>query len=619
MYAPFTTPVPVPDQRSYVPALNAYMSTGPSAMDTALEYTPDCGPLAIDTETAGLAAQAFTIKCVTMAWVNHSGDMESVLLDPRDPVQLSVVARVVSSAPEIVLHNAAFDIPPLVHHGMMTYDDVHRVVDTIVLARMAFPDPFVVRKGLTDLAVAVLRMPAPRGKMPDAFKAAGFKKAEDGWHGMDIDAFIYRHGAMADTVVTLRLLNPLREACLSQLLEGHQFGDLGVDRSEAHRLIEREQIVNRVMLLRSAMGLAVDETYLSRYAEQHAAALANESNVLEQKGIRPGNGADLVEYLDRRGELPDSWPRTPGGKLAANKAAMEGLEKMEHPLAVAHRTVQTLTKVNGYLEKVSEFVAVTGRLHNTVNVLGASATGRMSYSDPELQQFPADARPIIVAEDGRGLTSIDWSSIEPVIMANCAGDTKFLESFNSGGDLYAPIVEISGVSRKQSKVVLLGDMYGQGPGSLAESLGVTIGDAQDMKRRVMQAMPVTSNYMDQIKEFGNRTGKAITISGRVLDIPRAVEGNRFSGYKSVNFVGQGSAYDVLSETILEMYRRGIYRGLHLAMHDEVVVDSQIAEEVRSIMETPPPALVRWSQIRAKGNVPILRTDMNHMGRTWLYV
>jgi len=614
----FAAPVPVADSRSWFPALNAWLSTGPSAVDTALGYHPGCGPVSIDTETAGLGAKAFTTKCVTMAWVSPNGDTESVLLDPRDPMQAAVVAKVTAEAPELVIHNASFDVPPLVHHGLMRLADIEKVTDTIVYARFALPgDGFGVHS-LESLASSVLGLPKAGGTMTNSFKAFGYATKDEGWYRMDIDVPIYRYGAMADTVIGLRLLNPLRAACWSQTVEGHHFGNLGVDGSGAIYLMEREQTVNRIMLRRSAVGLAVDVDYLSSYADHHAASLATESNKLEQLGLRPGQGIDVVEYLDSHGELPGGWPRTKTGRLQADKKAMEGLETIEHPLAVAHRTVSTLMRVQGYLEKVAAYVEVTGRLHNQVGVLGASATGRMAYSEPELQQFPADARPII-ADDGQGLTSIDWSSIEPVVMANCAGDVDFLAPFENGADLYAPIVEVAKVTRKVGKVVLLASMYGQGKAKTARSLGVSESEAAAIKSRVMGAMPPTAKYMDQVKAFADRNGKAITISGRVLNIPRDPESGRFRGYKAVNYTCQGSAYDVLAETLCELKRRGLSDHVQLGMHDEIVIDTPAAPEAQYVMQQPPARLTWWANQRAAQRVPVLRTDMNDMGHRWAYV
>lgn len=614
MRAPFLDPVPVPDERGYFPGLSAWMSTGDSAQTTALEYHPGLGAVAIDIESAGL--DPFTTKCVTLAWQGARGT-ETVLLDPRDPVQLATVAKVTAAAaPELVMHNAAYDTPALVVHGMLALDDVAKVTDTIVLARMVHTDKND-RKDLTSLAVHHLGVPRPEGSLTESFKAAGLATQDAGWYAMDIGVPIYRYGAMADTVLTLRLLNPLRAAVWSHLVEGHPFGDLGADSDTALHLMEREQRVNRIMLRRSSIGLEVDTEYLATYQDQHAVELAQATNALERLGLTPGQGVQVLELLESRGELPADWPRTANtGRLQATKATMARLEGMDHPLANAHRVFQEKTKVQGYLEKVSSMVLVTGRLHHQVSVLGASATGRMSYSTPELQQFPAEARPIIV--DSAGLTSVDWSSIEPVVMANAAGDVDFLAPFERGDDLYAHVMTAAGVERKVAKVVLLASMYGQGRAKLAGSLKTTEDQASAIKSRVMGAMPVTARFMDQVSQLGSKSGKIVTVSGRVQSIPRDATG-KFMGYRAVNYFCQGSAYDVLSETLVRLDDWGLSDAVRLAMHDEIVCTTEHAAAVRQAMETVPERLGMWSRRIHADRTPVLRTDANDMGRAWQYV
>ncbi len=86
-------------------------------------------------------------------------------------------------------------------------------------------------------------------------------------------------------------------------------------------------------------------------------------------------------------------------------------------------------------------------------------------------------------------------------------------------------------------------------------------------------------------------------------------------YKAVNYFCQGSAYSVLADTIIRMEAAGLGDSIHLALHDELVVDTEAAEAVAEIMRTPPEFLLKWTG----GRVPVFKTDANDMGRTWLYV
>lgn len=362
----------VPDRSWFDPVLNATLHTGRNARQ-AVAAMPLGVRIAADIETPGLST--FTINCVTAAW-DEDGRTQAVLLDPRRDTNDERLTRVLlGTAGEIVFHNAPFDIPILWHARLIDADVVGRVVDTLVLARLADPDPFH-SKTLTKLVGSHLGWADFDGGMELAFKAAGYKTHAAGYEGMDIDSPVYRLGAMADTVATLRLEPLLRDAARHWLTD-HPFAAFGAATAEeADTLIAAQERVNRVMLRRSARGLGVDLEYLTKYAEKVDTERALASAELARAGLEGGSGkgAGLVTYLSEIGELPHDWPLTPSGKLRATKADLDGLE---HPLAHAQRTLAATDKVLGYIEKVVAQAEITGRCHPQVNVLGASATGRM--------------------------------------------------------------------------------------------------------------------------------------------------------------------------------------------------------------------------------------------------
>lgn len=607
----------VPDYASWDTTLQATLHSGPHVPLQAV-YAALAGPsrpVALDIEAAGLGAAAFTVRCVTAAWETDRGTV-SVLLDPRRGDHAQAVRDLAEWATLLVFHNSPYDWPVLVQRGLVPAQAVTKVWDTLVAARMAYPDPHV-PKSLAALAGRedLLDMPDNDVTMGHAFKSAGYRIQADGWAGMDIDTPVYRLGAMADTVVTLRLAGPLVEAVAAWLTSNPFNSPLVADRDRALALLEREQTTNRVMLRTSARGLLVDQEYLAAYTDEHQAALETAAADLTAAGLDPeaGNlGLKLVEYLDSVGELPANWPRTATDKFKADKKSMALLE--DHPLARAHRRVAELGKVTGYLSKVQGYAGVTGRIHPQVGVLGASATGRMAYREPELQQFPGAARPILVPEPGTNWVSIDWSSIEPVVVANCAGDTQFLQGFNDhGADLYQPIVEQAGVDRKTAKVVLLAAMYGQGRALLASTLGTTEDQAQEVQDRVFQAMPATRRFLDSLRSTGDSMRATMTADGRYLPVPTDPAG-RVMGYKATNYFTQGTAYSVLSETINTLESMGLGEAINLAMHDELVVDAEAAGDVRSVMETAP-----WWLEQFAGNPVVLRTDSNVLPGHWAYV
>ena len=614
------TPPQVVDFSNYDLRLACTMHTGANAPEAVNDYlaTPTASRhVAIDIEAKGLGADSFTIRCVTAAWTQGE-DTHTVCLDPRRDDHAAAVRRLTDAADLLILHTAAYDMPPLVHYGLVAPESVHKVWDTIVSARMAYPDP-AVSKGLEALACRedLLGMEPSGVSMKTAFAAHGCSTMAEGWAVMDIDTPVYRLGAMADTVVTLRLAPALLDA-VARWLTSNPFVHPGVTAEGAYALHEREQVANRVMLSTSARGLKVDTEYLEEYTADHEAAREKAAEVLTDAGLDPeaGNvGAGVVAYLDSRGELPASWPRTETGKFKADKKAMSKLA--DHPLVTAQQRIAQLAKVSNYLTKVADYAKVTGRVHPQVGVLGASATGRMAYREPELQQFPHDARGILVPDNpgpGRGWTSIDWSSIEPVVVANSAGDREFLAGFNDhGADLYAPIVAQAGVTRRVAKVVLLAAMYGQGRKLLASNLGVSEDEASAIQERVFTAMPATKRFLDTLRTLGDKHQCIMTADKRLLPIPSDGQG-RVMGYKATNYFVQGSAYSVLSETIGAVHRAGLSDHIQLVVHDELVVDTEAAKAVREIMETPPEWLEEFC-----GHKVILRTDANPLPERWQYV
>lgn len=528
-----TTAVPrVPSRTWYDPVLDATMHTGQKALLACGELLTgtEVGStlVAADIETPGLD-NAFTINCVTFAWDSPRG-VQTVILNPRrDPQAHKVAFEMFGHARHLVFHNAPFDIPPLHHAGLLTLADIARIIDTVVLARYAMPEPppFGQKKDLTSLSVKFLGLDDDKGGLERAFKAAGYKTQQAGFEGMDIASPVYRYGAMADTVATLRLEPIIRAEAVAWSLD-HPFVTYGATtEAEAHEKIGIQETVHRSMLRRSALGLAVNREYLDRYAEEVDVERNLAIAELAVHGLEggTGKGAKLVQYLDDRGELPQPWPRTPTGNLRATKADLDALD---HPLANAQRKLAEIEKVMGYLQKVDRQASVTGRCHPQVATLGASATGRMSYGMPELQQFPKAARAVI-GDDGQGLTSIDWSQIEPVTMANMARDVEFLEGFENGEDLYDPIMRSCGCDRDTAKVVLLSTMYGSGIVKLAATIGHTEESAAQIRRQMFAAMRRSAKWMSMVQEIAETHGRVITAGGRILPVDNG------GSFKAVNY------------------------------------------------------------------------------------
>ena len=486
---------------------------------------------------AGWQVLYFTDTEVTIS----RGDVEWEVVsvgEPSEPVPVYCVevegVERFTLAEGVYTANSPFDIPVLVAHQLLTLDDVNKVWDTLVLARML---DTISRGGrsLEDLSRKFRIVPDDGVKIQQVFSASGHASSVKGFANMDINSGTYRDGAMSDTVVTLKLLEVLNDIVVSKHTRDMGRGMLSFDGAQG--LINDMQRINQITLRRAARGFRIDHEFPEKFHHETDRKFKEAADELILAGLEPGRGDKLIEHLSLQGALPDDWARTPGGKLSGDKKAMKRLESLGHPLATAHRTIAETTKVRNYLDKVVAHTAPTGRLHPTMSILGAAASGRMSLSDPELQQFPPNARGIILADDERGWSSVDWSSIEPVTMGVCAGDTDLLLPFYRGEDLYIPVSRAAGLippevsdedaahhsGRKVAKVVVLAGMYGQGIRSLSEGLSaalkrpVDLDEAKALKFAVQNQMPASFEYMKNIERVAERTHAVTTISGRVLD------------------------------------------------------------------------------------------------------
>lgn len=620
------------------------------AQDAAhkIEQDPPVGlTVAIDIETKGL--EKFFIRCVTAAWDENNRTI-NVFLDPRNPGQREAIITLIDAAGILVLHNAPYDVPGLYQNRLMELDHIYKIWDTFVLARMYN----TAQKGgrdLDTLSTQFCNFPEINSKIADSFAVMGYEtavdemtgekytKADMGFRNSTVIDPVYRAGAMADTVATLRLLRPLYNAVFTQQLDfayrAPSAGFTGNPADQIRRLIQREQTTNHVMMRRSAIGIYADLDYAQSFRAEFEKSKDEKMSVFEDLGLDSSPGKitqEVINYLHYTDRLPSDWPITASGLLSASK---KETKKLGHPLIKLATDLKEHDKILTYLDKIIAMANVTGRVHPEVGVLGAHATGRMSYRYPELQQFPDRARPILHADPGRSWTSIDWSSIEPVVLTNVAHDFDYLVDFNKGGDLYIPSAKIAGLipqelsekeakdhpGRKKAKTVVLANMYGQGKALLASNLGVSLDEATNIKNQYNSAMQPTVDFLNRVKNVAGKQGFIRTVDGRGLTVPENFPDNNrprdtdpYVGYRAMNYIVQGTAYSMLSETINNIHKAGLDDAIILAIHDELVVDSEAEKEIQEIMVTPPD----WLNAAA-GREVFLGSDANFMGDHWMYV
>lgn len=571
------------------------------AVDQLREILREGRDIAIDTESFGLGRAGLDMKCVQI-----SNAHRVAVLDPRDPAQADVIRKTIKWAHRIRMHNSPHDFRILVHNGLADLDDAFKIVDSLIYARLAIPDEHT-SKNLGMCAARYLGTSSD-DTLFRAFRALGMSRKE-GFLQFDLDRPTYVINAALDGLLTFWLMDHVRKAALDTLTKDHPFTQYGVTGADAEELREREQIINRRALWRNAKGFRTDFEYLDRYRAETQAKRLEAETALSDLDIKPGNGNSLMTYLDAEGAIPARYPVTPKGKKPSTQA--KHLEKLKHPVAqlfVDHKRIEKIEK--DYLVKVVDLTDANGFVHPQLNIL-AAATGRMSAGDPPYQQFIGAARGIILADEGDRMTSIDWSQIEPVTAANMARDVgpALLGYEDGSSDMYEGIATLAGIPRKTAKVSLLAQLYGEGLTKLATDLEISQDDAAAIRQAVFKAMPQTALMIARIKSYSKRYAKVFTLSGRIVNVP-SYRGE-VAAYKGVNYTVQGSAYDMLADSWVRIEKAGLAEAIYLPMHDEFVVSSSAAHDIRKIMETPPERLCMIAK-----RTPVLRTDMAELGERW---
>lgn len=387
-------------------------------------------------------------------------------------------------------------------------------------------------------------------------------------------------GEDAEAVCRLRrpLTDKLKEAGLLPL-----FQEVEVPLIEVLAWMERRGVLLDPEVLHE-QGKEL-EAMIGRLREELFALAGGEFN--------PDSVPQVREVLYGRLKLP-VLSRTKTGPSTDSQVLRELSAYHELPAKlIAYRELEKLR--NTYIEKLPRHVnPETGRIHTSFNQTG-TATGRLSSSEPNLQNIPArhevgvDIRRAFVAPEGRLLLAADYSQIELRILAHLSGDEGLIEAFRSGEDLHRrTAAEIFGVSpdevdprmRTVAKRVNFGIVYGISPYGLARDLGIPQEEAKLFIDRFFAAYPKVREFIDRKVEEARRTGYAVTILGRRRPLPGlASKDRRRQGYDRRNAINtpiQGSAADLMKLAMLEVHRLWeagkLAADMILQIHDELIFE-----------------------------------------------
>ena len=293
-------------------------------------------------------------------------------------------------------------------------------------------------------------------------------------------------------------------------------------------------------------------------------------------------------------ELPVIRKTPKGQPSTAEDVLQELAEEHELPrLILEHRGLSKLKST--YTDKLPRLIdANSGRVHTSYHQTGA-ATGRMSSSDPNLQNIPVRSeegrriRQAFVADEGNCILAADYSQIELRIMAHLSADESLLKAFKEGQDIHrataaevfdVALDEVETEQRRAAKAINFGLIYGMSAFGLAKQLNVTRYQAQDYIDLYFERYPGVKNYMDTTREKAHDTGYVETLFGRRLYLPEINSRNgmrrQYAERTAINAPMQGSAADIIKLAMIKVYNSlqnsDISAKIIMQVHDELVFE-----------------------------------------------
>lgn len=494
--------------------------------------------------------------------------MEGRVASPDTKALLHELSPIDSSEPELMDPLAA---------------DSTRIFDTLVAAYLLDSDRSEFDEAYLADTYLQMALPAARGA---------------GGAGEDAPAPAARTAAL-----TLALVAPLRE-CMARENAANVFDGI-------------EMPLVPVLAKMERAGMLVDPDRLHSLSEGLATQITEvERSIRDLAGdetFNIGSPMQLSHVLfDVMGLPTKGLKKTKRGYYSTNAKVLSDLAR-DHEIVRLILDWREKSKIKStYLDTLGPLRRGDGRVHTTYNQT-ITATGRLSSSDPNLQNIPTRSelgrtvKTAFSAGEGSVFLAVDYSQIELRLLAHLSGDEHLVRAFNEGEDFHAetaarvfgvPVSEVTPDLRSRAKAVNFGIVYGQQAYGLSQSLHISMAEARDMIDRYYEAYPGVRTFLDNVVARAKQTGYAETMYGRRRHIPELKAKNPqlrgFGERTAMNHPMQGTAADIIKIAMARVSRRleeeGFAAHMILQVHDELDFECPVDEVerlttmVRDVME-----------------------------------
>jgi len=398
--------------------------------------------------------------------------------------------------------------------------------------------------------------------------------------------------AAEDADITLRLHHALWPKLQAEPTLASVFEEIERPLVPVLSRIERQgALISRELLAQQSMELG------ARLTE-----LRDEAYGLAGQEFNLGSPKQLGEILFQKLELP-VIKKTPKGAPSTAEDVLAELA-LDYPLPKLLLEYRSLSKLKStYTDKLPEMINPrTGRVHTSYHQ-AVTATGRLSSSDPNLQNIPIRTeegrriRQAFIAPQGYRIVAADYSQIELRIMAHLSGDDGLLQAFNDGRDVHRATAaevfdvgeeEVSGDQRRKAKAINFGLIYGMSAFGLAKQLHLGRNEAQLYIDRYFERYPGVADYMERTRALAREQGYVETLFGRRLYLPEINARNKMRAQAAertaINAPMQGSAADIIKKAMLSvdqwLQHGGADARMIMQVHDELVLevaDSEVSD------------------------------------------
>ena len=535
---------------------------------------------AIDTETTSLNYMQAEIVGISVAIVSneayyiplmHEYDGVPNQLD-REYVLQKLKPWLEDKEAKKIGHNLKYDSHIFANHGIeLNGTDFDSMLESYVLNSTA------TRHNLNAVAKRYLNLDTTSYE-----DVAGKGAKQIGFNQVSLEDAI--HYAAEDADVSFQLHQTLHPKLMEINSLAKLYTDIEAPLLKVLQTIERN-------------GVLIDESMLQKQSDQFAITLKElESKAYSLAGaeFNLNSPKQLQEILYDKLSLP-ILKKTPKGQPSTAESVLQRLAE-DFPIVQTILNYRTTAKLKTtYTDKLPLMVNQdTGRVHTSYHQ-AVTATGRLSSSDPNLQNIPIRTvegrriRQAFIAPKGFQILAADYSQIELRIMAHNSQDPGLLDAFQAGLDIHqataaeifaVDLQSVSAEQRRSAKAINFGLIYGMSAFGLTRQLGITRGDAQEYIELYFARYPKVKEYMDAIRNQARESGFVETVFGRRLYLPdidsRNYQRRQYAERSAINAPMQGTAADIIKKAMIDLEQRLVAESINakiiMQVHDELVLE-----------------------------------------------